>query len=73
LRLRCLRAHPQAEERGAIEGHFARVNPKAVDLPLLAFIFVRDEERPGIERTSAHRRHSRGPQVHHVAGRIACS
>jgi Lrp/AsnC family transcriptional regulator, leucine-responsive regulatory protein len=40
------------EERGVIEGYTARVNPRAVGLPLLAFIFVRDEERPGDERTA---------------------
>jgi Lrp/AsnC family leucine-responsive transcriptional regulator len=57
------------EERGVIEGYTARVNPKAVDLPLLAFIFVRDEERPGVERTS--QLVSEIPEVlevHHVAG-----
>ena len=41
------------EERGVIEGYTARVNANAVGLPLLAFIFVRDEERPGEEITSA--------------------
>ena len=57
------------EERGVIEGYSARVNPNAVGLPLLAFIFVRDEERPGDERTS--RLVSDIPEVlevHHVAG-----
>jgi Lrp/AsnC family transcriptional regulator, leucine-responsive regulatory protein len=57
------------EERGVIEGYAARVNPKAVDLPLLAFIFVRDEERPGEEHTS--QLVSEIPEVlevHHVAG-----
>ena len=57
------------EERGVIEGYTARVNPTAVGLPLLAFIFVRDEERPGEERTS--QLVSQIPEVlevHHVAG-----
>jgi Lrp/AsnC family leucine-responsive transcriptional regulator len=57
------------EERGVIEGYSARVNPKAVGLPLLAFIFVRDEERPGEETTAA--RVAEIPEVlevHHVAG-----
>lgn len=57
------------EERGAIEGYAARVNPKVVDLPLLAFIFVRAEERPGVEETA--RRVAQFPEVlevHHVAG-----
>jgi Lrp/AsnC family leucine-responsive transcriptional regulator len=57
------------EERGVIEGYTARVNPNAVGLPLLAFIFVRDEERPGEEITS----HLIAEipevlEVHHVAG-----
>jgi len=46
-----------------------RVNATAVGLPLLSFIFVRDEERPGDERTS--RLVSEIPEVlevHHVAG-----
>jgi Lrp/AsnC family transcriptional regulator, leucine-responsive regulatory protein len=57
------------EERGAIEGYSARVNPKVVELPLLAFIFVRDEDRPGAEETA--RRVAQFPEVlevHHVAG-----
>ena len=57
------------EERGVIEGYTARVNPRAVGLPLLAFIFVRDEERPGVERTG--QLISEIPEVlevHHVAG-----
>jgi Lrp/AsnC family leucine-responsive transcriptional regulator len=57
------------EDRGVIEGYTARVNARAVGLPLLAFIFVRDEERPGDERTS--KLVSEIPEVlevHHVAG-----
>jgi Lrp/AsnC family leucine-responsive transcriptional regulator len=57
------------EERGVIEGYTARVNPNAVDLPLLAFIFVRDEDRPGEARTA--QLVSEIPEVlevHHVAG-----
>ena len=57
------------EERGVIEGYSARVNATAVGLPLLSFIFVRDEERPGDERTS--QLVSQIPEVlevHHVAG-----
>ncbi len=57
------------KERGVIEGYSARVNPKAVDLPLLAFVFVRADETPGVDAT--------GPkiaaipevlEVHDVAG-----
>jgi Lrp/AsnC family transcriptional regulator, leucine-responsive regulatory protein len=57
------------EERGVIEGYMARVNPKAVELPLLAFVFVRADEKPGAEETA--RRVAAIPEVlevHHVAG-----
>jgi Lrp/AsnC family transcriptional regulator, leucine-responsive regulatory protein len=57
------------EERGVIEGYTARVSPKAVGLPLLAFIFVRADEKPGAEKTAA--RVAELPEVlevHHVAG-----
>ena len=40
------------EERGVIEGYAARVNPRAVGLPLLAYIFVRADEKPGEEDTA---------------------
>lgn len=57
------------EERGVLLGYTARVNPKAVGLPLLAFIFVRADEKPGAEQTA--RRVAEIPEVlevHHVAG-----
>lgn len=57
------------EERGVIEGYSARIHPKAIGLPLLAFIFVRADEKPGAERTA--RRVADIPEVlevHHVAG-----
>ena len=57
------------EERGVIEGYLARVNPKAVELPLLAYVFVRADEKPGAETTA--RRVAAIPEVlevHHVAG-----
>ena len=57
------------EEKGVVEGYSARVNPRAVGLPLLAFIFVRAEEGPGEETTA--RLVSEIPEVlevHHVAG-----
>ena len=41
------------EERGVIEGYAARVQPKAVDLPLLAFVFVRADDKPGALTTAA--------------------
>ena len=57
------------EERGVIEGYAARVEPKAVDLPLLAFVFVRADDKPGADTTAA--RVAAIPEVlevHHVAG-----
>ena len=57
------------EERGVIEGYSARVEPKAVDLPLLAFVFVRADDKPGADTTAA--RVAAIPEVlevHHVAG-----
>ena len=57
------------EERGVIEGYEARVNPKEMGLPLLAFVFVRADEKPGAEKTAA--RVAAIPEVlevHDVAG-----
>jgi Lrp/AsnC family leucine-responsive transcriptional regulator len=57
------------EERGVIEGYSARINPAAVELPLLAFVFVRDSDGPGAEQSA--RRVAEIPEVlevHHVAG-----
>ena len=57
------------EERGVIEGYDTRVNAKAIGLPLLAFVFVRADEKPGAEATA--RRVAQIPEVlevHDVAG-----
>jgi Lrp/AsnC family transcriptional regulator, leucine-responsive regulatory protein len=57
------------EERGVIEGYGARVNPKMTGLPLLAFVFVRADDKPGADETSA--RVAAIPEVlevHDVAG-----
>ncbi|HEY4230432.1 MAG TPA: Lrp/AsnC family transcriptional regulator [Thermoanaerobaculia bacterium] len=57
------------EERGVIEGYTARINPAAIGLPLLAYIFIRDEDKPGDDK--AARRVAEIPEVleaHHVAG-----
>jgi Lrp/AsnC family leucine-responsive transcriptional regulator len=57
------------EERGVIEGYSARINPAAVELPLLAFVFVRDSDGPGAGQSA--RRVAEIPEVlevHHVAG-----
>ncbi len=57
------------EARGVIQGYTARIDPRAVDLGLLAFVFVRADERVGEE--SAGRQLAAIPEVlevHHVAG-----
>lgn len=57
------------EERGVIEGYATRIHPKAVGRALLAFIFVRADEKPGAERTAS--RVAEIPEVlevHQVAG-----
>jgi Lrp/AsnC family leucine-responsive transcriptional regulator len=57
------------EESGVIEGYQTRVNPRSVGLPLLAFVFVKADERIGAPDTGL--RLSAIPQVlevHHVAG-----
>jgi Lrp/AsnC family leucine-responsive transcriptional regulator len=57
------------EERGVIRGYGARIEPKALELGQLAFIFIRSSDRPGGDETAA--RLARIPEileVHHVAG-----
>jgi Lrp/AsnC family leucine-responsive transcriptional regulator len=57
------------EERGAVRGFHADVDPHAVGLPLLAFIFVRSNERAGGVGTAE--KLARIPEVlevHHIAG-----
>jgi Lrp/AsnC family leucine-responsive transcriptional regulator len=57
------------EEQGVIEGHEARIDPRAVGLGLAAFVFVKADERVG-SRTTALRL-AKLPEVqelHHVAG-----
>ena len=57
------------EERGVVEGYGARLNPKVMGVPLLAFVFVRADEKPGAEETAA--RVAAIPEVlevHDVAG-----
>ena len=57
------------EARGTIQGYETRVEPDALDLGLLAFIFVRAEERPGMARAGELLAHVPGVQeVHHIAG-----
>src|SRR5688572_15091701 len=57
------------EKRGLIRGYEARLNPRALDLGLLAFIFVRAQEPFGTGRTGQEL--ARLPEVlevHHITG-----
>jgi Lrp/AsnC family leucine-responsive transcriptional regulator len=57
------------EERGVVEGYAARVAPREVGLGLLAFVFVRTDERVGGKRAAAHLAAIPEVQeVHQVAG-----
>ena len=57
------------EERGAVRGYSANIDPAAVDLGLLAFVLVRAEERGGAPRTEAALvAIPEVQEVHHVAG-----
>ena len=57
------------EERGAVRGYNANIDPAAVDLGLLAFVLVRSEERGGAPRTEAALvAMPEVQEVHHVAG-----
>jgi Lrp/AsnC family leucine-responsive transcriptional regulator len=57
------------EARGVIRGYSARVDPKALDQRLLAFVALRTADRPGEARVA--RAIAEVPEVlevHHVAG-----
>ena len=57
------------EERGVLRGYHADVDPHAVELPLLAFVFVRSSDRAGSVTTAE--KLARIPEVlevHHIAG-----
>jgi Lrp/AsnC family transcriptional regulator, leucine-responsive regulatory protein len=57
------------ESKGIIGGYEARLSPKAVGLNLLAFIFVRADDRIGSSKTGDEL--ARIPEVlevHHIAG-----
>ena len=57
------------EERGAVRGYNANIDPAAVDLGLLAFVLVRADERGGAPRTEAALvAMAEVQEVHHVAG-----
>jgi Lrp/AsnC family leucine-responsive transcriptional regulator len=57
------------EERGAVRGYNANIDPSAVDLGLLAFVLVRSEERRGAPKTEAALvALPEVQEVHHIAG-----
>ena len=57
------------EQRGVITCYAARVNPKAVDRPLLAYVLVRSDERIGTSSSGeALAKLPEVLEVHHVAG-----
>jgi Lrp/AsnC family leucine-responsive transcriptional regulator len=57
------------EERGAVRGYSANIDPASVDLALLAFVFVRSDERRGAPLTeAAFVAMPEVQEVHHVAG-----
>jgi len=57
------------EERGAVRGYNASIDPAAVDLALLAFVLVRSDERGGARGTEAALvAMPEVQELHHVAG-----
>ncbi|HEX9302820.1 MAG TPA: Lrp/AsnC family transcriptional regulator [Thermoanaerobaculia bacterium] len=57
------------EERGILQGYTARIDPHAVGLGLVAFTFVRSNDRPGGIRTAELLAEiPEVLEVHHVAG-----
>ena len=57
------------EERGMVQGYTARLDPHALGLGLLAFIFVRADERVGSDDTAeALAGIPEVQEVHHIAG-----
>lgn len=57
------------ERRGAIAGYHARIDPEIVGQGLLAYVFVRSDERVGEQHVSRRLADVPGVmEVHHVAG-----
>ena len=57
------------EERGVIRGYEARIDPEALGLSLLAYVFVRSDEAPGEARVGELlTRIPEVQEVHHIAG-----
>lgn len=57
------------EARGLLRGYEARINPEAIGLPLLAFVFVRSDAPTGETDLGERLARVEGVQeVHHIAG-----
>jgi Lrp/AsnC family leucine-responsive transcriptional regulator len=56
------------ETRGVIQGYEARIDPAALGLHLLAFVFVRSEDPVGARTGEALAEIPEVQEVHHVAG-----
>lgn len=57
------------EERGVIEGYGVRIDPRKLDLGLLAFVYVRSDERTSARETEqALAAMPEVQEVHHIAG-----
>ena len=57
------------EQKGIILGYPTRINPEALDLHLLAFIFIKSSEGPG--QAAAAKQLAKLPEIlelHHIAG-----
>jgi Lrp/AsnC family transcriptional regulator, leucine-responsive regulatory protein len=57
------------EQKGIIEGYPTRIKPEALELTLLAFIFIKTSEGPGNASVAKHL--AKLPEVlelHHIAG-----
>lgn len=57
------------EQKGVIEGYPTRIKPEALELKLLAFIFIKTSEGPG--NASVAKQLAKIPEVlelHHIAG-----
>src|SRR5215204_574264 len=56
------------ETRGVIRGYEARIDPEALGLNLLAFVFVRADDIGGASTGEALARIPEVQEVHHIAG-----
>jgi Lrp/AsnC family transcriptional regulator, leucine-responsive regulatory protein len=57
------------EQKGIIDGYPTRIRPEALDLKLLAFVFIKTSEGPG--NASVAKQLAKVPEIlelHHVAG-----